>query len=40
MEVGESKSKEPSAEEFPWSHLASLAIDNLINQWAVKPVVT
>ncbi|KAE9526694.1 hypothetical protein AGLY_013342, partial [Aphis glycines] len=40
IEVGESKSKGPSPEVFPWSHLASLAIDNLINQWVVKPVVT
>jgi hypothetical protein len=44
MEIGEnssvSKPKGPPQEDFPWSHFASLAMHNLINQWELQPVVT
>jgi len=38
MEIEEKKG--PPLEDFPWSNFASLAMHNLIIQWAVKPVVT
>ncbi|KAF0712335.1 mediator of RNA polymerase II transcription subunit 15-like, partial [Aphis craccivora] len=40
MKLGENSNPKGSHSDFPWSHFASLAMDNLINQWAVKPVVT
>jgi len=44
MEVGKndsvSKPNRPPQEDFPWPQFASLAMNSLMNQWKLQPVVT